>query len=345
LSEGDAQTQLLLIGPELEMLELLDDVLTDSGFQVSTVNEMGSIEEHLGSPEYDVVVCDELSRELDGLMIFDALVETRSDGDRPPFVLLGDSPEGERIAKCFDREMEEYVIKPFDVAELVARIRKAVRTHRLLAAPTSDEPAGVEEPAEASAGTDAATVGLEGSLDYFTLPDLLMNLHQNGQTGRLAVQVDDGEYSFSFSNGELVKVRGPRGLKSRKAFYRSMRESKGTFTFFVLEQISGRHSSKFSNLANIILQAVQEADEFPLTRNNLPDDPIAVSLTSKVEETPVPENSAIQPLLEGLIKSTTIDILIHACPKTDLEAAKELEELMMAEVLVEKDEDVAERAS
>jgi hypothetical protein len=38
--------------------------------------------------------------------------------------------------------------------------------------------------------------------------------------------------------------------------------------------------------------------------------------------------------LEGLIKSTTIDILIHACPKTDLAAARELRELMEDDVLV-----------
>lgn len=341
MSEGHVQTQLLLIGPELEMLELLEDVLDDAGYDVSTASEMATIEEHLADPEYDVVVCDELTGELDGLLIFDALAETHAGDARPPFVLLGDSPDGERIARCLGRDMEEYVVKPFDVAELVARIEKAVRSTRRLveaaSAPAEDE-SEAEDDAEAQ-------IGFQGNLDYMNLPDLLMNLFQNGQTGRLVMGVADGDYSFTFATGELVRVRGPRGLKSRKAFYRAMRETEGTFKFFAQEQVSGRRSSKFENLANIILQAVQEADEYPLTRNQLPPDPVAVSLTQKVEETPVPDNSAIQPLLEGLIKSTTIDILIHACPKTDLQAAKELEELMMAEVLVQKDDDVAERAS
>jgi CheY-like chemotaxis protein len=333
------------------MLELLDDVLCDAGFEVSAVSRLANIEEHLSKPQYQVVVCDELNEELDGLMIFDALLESRPDGERPPFVLLGDSPDGERIARALGRDMEEYVIKPFDVAELIARIEKAIRTAERLA---SAETAGADEPEvdeeapevqEESEAPDDEVVAFSGELDYFNLPDLLINLHQNTRTGKLVIYEEDGEYSFAFSQGRLVKVRGPRGLKSRKAFYRAIREAEGNFKFFALEHVDDQRSSKFENLANIILQAVQEADEYPLTRRQLPPDPVAVSLTAKVEETPVPENSAIQPLLEGLIKSTTIDILIHACPKTDLEAASELEELMMAEVLVQNDDGVAERAS
>jgi len=331
LAKGDEQTQLLLIGPELEMLELLDDLLSEEGFAVETATHVSNIEERLANPDFDIVICDEIPGDLDGLMIFDALTETRGD-DRPAFILLGDSPEGERIAACLGREMEEYIIKPFDVAELVARIRKTMRTHMALRRSRAPAEDGDEK------------VGFQGDMNYMNLPDLLMNLHQNGQTGKLFVYVEDGEYTFSFSKGELVNTRGPRGLKNRKAFYRAMRELGGKFKFVVLDQVSGRRSSAFENLANAILQAVQEADEYPLTRRKLPPDPVPVSLTPKVEETPLPENSAIQPLLEGLIKSTTIDILIHACPKTDLEAAKELEELMMAEVLIQQ-ELAAERAS
>lgn len=327
------QTQLLLIGPEVEMLDLLDELLSEAGFGVQTANDLAAIEERLEDPDFDVVVCDELSGELDGLMVFDALTETARD-DRPGFILLGDSPDGERIAACLQRDMEEYVVKPFDVLELVARIQKVVR----LADRLTTKDSGATDDGDRS-------IGFEGSMDYMNLPDLLMNLHQNGQTGRLHVYVDEGEYSFAFAKGELVNVKGPRGLKNRKAFYRAMREMGGQFRFYPMESVSGRRSSAFENLANAILQAVQEADEYPLTRRKLPPDPLPVSLTSKVEQTPLPENSAIQPLLEGLIKATTVDILIHACPKTDLEAAKELEDLMMAEVLVQNEEGAAERAS
>lgn len=339
LATGGTATQLLLIGPEVDMLELLDELLTDEGFVVQTATDMSTIEQRLSDPTFDVVICDEVAGELDGLLVFDALGESASD-PAPSFILLGDSADAERISLCLERSMDEYITKPFDVLEMIARIQKVVRTrHAVLAAAAApaDEAAGEDD--------DGRIVGIAGNLDYMNLPDILMNLHQNGQTGRLIIYVEDGEYKFGFSTGELVDVRGPRGLKARKAFYRAMRDARGRFEFEVLETVNGRRTSAFENLANAILQAVQEADEFPLTRRSLPPDPVAVSLTAKVEETPLPDNSAIQPLLEGLIKSTTVDILIHACPKTDLEAAKELEELMMAEVLVQSDNPAAERAS
>lgn len=325
MARGGGQTQLLLIGPEPEMLELLEEILAEAGFGVHVVSDVSAIEDHLADPSYDAIVCDELPGELDGLMIFDALLESTLDR-RPGFVLLSDTPDGERIARCLGRDMEEYVVKPFDVAELVARIDRVVRMGDRLAEARM-------QPSEVLVGDE--TIGFRGNLAYMNLPDLLMNLHQNGQTGILHVTVDDGDYEFSFNSGELLNAIGPRGLKSRKAFYRAMREAGGTFRFVVHDKVTGRRSSAFENVANAILLAVQEADEFPLTRRKLPPDPVPVSLSSKVDDAPLPENTAVQPLLEGLIKATTIDILIHACPKTDLEAAKELEELMMAEVLVQ----------
>lgn len=328
MAKGGSQIELLLVGAEVEMLELLEEILSDAGFGVAAVSDISAIEEQLADPRFDAILCDELPGELDGLMIFDALVES-APNPRPGFILLSDTPDGERIARCLERDMEEYVVKPFDIAELIARIQRVVRH--------AERMAKANHAGEAANSDSDEKVGFSGDLDYMNLPDLLMNLHQNGQTGRLHLATTEGEYVFAFSKGELVNAKGSRGLKNRKAFYRAMRELRGSFRFVVHDSVSGRRSSAFENLANAILQAVQEADEFPLTRRKLPPDPVPVSLTAKVEETPLPENSAIQPLLEGLIKATTIDILIHACPKTDLEAARELEELMMAEVLVQSE--------
>lgn len=346
LANGRIQTDLLLIGAEPEMLELLDEVLSEAGFDVTAVHDAGEIEANLSDTRFDVVVCDEYGDDLDGRMIFDALLES-AQASRPGFVLLSDTPDGDRIASCLTRDMEEYVVKPFDVQELVARIWRVVRSvgrlrearaaafaaKEALAAAESLAAAPPAEPSEPSEG--AERVGFSGDLEFMTLPDLLMNLHQNGQTGALYVVVGDGDYIFYFQRGELIRTTGPRGLKSRKAFFRAMREHGGVFRFVALDQVNERRSSGFDNLANVILQAVQEADEYPLTRNKLPSDPAAVAPTTKVDDADLPENSVIQPLIEGLVTATTIDILIHACPKTDLEAARELEELMMAGVLAQ----------
>lgn len=321
--------QLLLMGPDPDMLELLTEVLGDGGFSVATVSSLNELHGTLMGVDSCVVVCDEFAQQLDGLAIWHELRE-RVGAATPGFLILTDNISGERVRYCLDAGVHEVMFKPFDVEELEARCRKVFRVLALEQRPPAEFQA---PPAPAD---DKPRAGFEGDLEYLGLPDLLMNLHQNSRTGELTVTVRDGDYVFAFKRGELVRVDGPRGLKHRKALFRSMRESGGSFRFVPSDDVkASRHS--YEGMANVVLQAVQEADEYPLYRDRLPADPVPVTLTSKVESIQIADSSAIQPLLEGLIKSTTIDILIHACPKTDLAAAKELRELMEQDVLVVAD--------
>jgi len=270
----------------------------------------------------EVVVCDEVEGDYGGEQIYKDF-QTSPHSRSAAFVLLADNAAGERMKRCLNAGMSEVVSKPFEVEELEARILKAIRQQRLR-----------NQAHALDAGTE--TVGFRGVLEFLSLPDLLMNLHQNTRTGKLYLTVGDGDYIFSFRRGELLQITGPRGLKGRKALFRALRELSGDFRYVVADvpKKKSKSASDFSSLANIVLQAVQEADEFPLYRNKLPGDPVAVALSDAADDKQWDETTAIQPLLEGLLKSTTIDILIHACPKTDLQAAQELQELMDSDVVI-----------
>lgn len=322
--------ELLLVGSEAEMLELLEEILREAGFHVRVVDVLEDISIHVSRLHEPVVVCDEVVGECDGEAIFRD-VRAAPNGHDAGFLLLGEDADGGRIRRCLDAGIDEFMLKPFDVEELIARIAKVFRLQELKRRSTTRS-------------TDSEEIGFAGNLEFLGLSDLLMNLSQNMRSGRLELSVLDGDYLFDFKDGSLSRVRGPRGLKSRKAFFRAMRENSGRFRFLVTDEIPSPRG-KFDNLANLILQAVQEADEFPLYRNKLPPDPVPVGLTSKVEDIQLDRGNAIQPLLEGLLTSTTIDILIHACPRTDLTAARELQELMEDDVLVVvKSKDMASQA-
>lgn len=305
--------RIILVGPDQETLELLQSILPTYGFAVSIDADLSAVGDR---GRFELVVFDEVEADIDGLDAFLKLGKSRAK-DR--FILLADSSDGDRVATALNSGMLEYISKPFEVEELAARINRAMDTADLLSSQDKND----------------EIIGFSGDLSYLTLSDILMNLHQNSRTGKLYATVEDGEYVYSFHRGALVKTIGPNGLASRKAFYRSMREIGGTFRFVALEKIRGSKNHSFDHLTNVILHAVQEADEFPLTRESLPEDPLLVSLSPTHEDIDLPESTAVQPLLEGLIQSTTIDILIHACPKTDLQAAQELEELMRKNILVE----------
>lgn len=305
MTKSSPTARILLVGADQDMLSLLAELLKEEGLHILSEIPPAGFTDVIDDAGAEIVLIDEVDEDDAYATIAEAL-EEMDPLDRPRVVILSDDVRGERISKVLDDGVDDYLSKPFDPLELGARLRRLSRSH------------------------DSNLV-LTGHLEYLGLSDLLMTLHQNKKTGQLRAYVPDGRYRYDFHKGEIVRVQGPRGLKGQKAFFRAMREPTGTFDFAPMN-ISSR-SAAFDNLANTILLAVQEADEFPLTRQKLPEDPVAVRLTENADDVKLEKKTVLQPLMEGLIQSTTIDILIHACPKTDLAAAKELESLISKGVL------------
>lgn len=302
------------------------DLLMECGFEAEPGDPFADDEE---PPAVDIVVVDEL----DGvLVVADIFTKLDEHSDRPAIVVLGDDLHGERIAECIEMGVDEFLPKPFDPDELIARMHRADRFRRL-------------ERAVGPRMEGKHPIGFEGDLTYLNLSDILLNLHQNAQTGKLILDDAEGTYAFNVSKGGLVKVVGPQGLEGRKAFYRALRKANGTFRFVVRDRVSKSKRYSFDNVANSILSAVQEADEFPLTRNKLPADPRPIKLSDVADDRTWADDSVVRPLLEGLISSTTVDILIHASKLTDLEAAREILELYEEGVLVDGEDGAADRAS
>jgi two-component system KDP operon response regulator KdpE len=124
---GADKTPILVIDDEPAIRRLLRASLGANGFQVL---EAGNGREGLaaidaGKPE--AVLLDLGLPDIDGLEVIRAL---RGRGDRTPIVVL--SSRGEEASKVEALELgaDDYVTKPFGIAELIARIRTALR-HRL----------------------------------------------------------------------------------------------------------------------------------------------------------------------------------------------------------------------
>ncbi len=306
---------LLVVGCEANMLHLLGDVLTEAGFMVTSVHADDAIEDGLELVDPMVIVCDEVDGVFNGEQLFGDLKRTARWAGIP-FILLSDQCNAERVARSLDAGMEDFISKPFAIEEFHARIRKAVR-HRMRNM--------------LHVGED---VGFTGKLEFLELPDLIINLHQNQRTGELGVSDADGDYRFVFSAGEFVSAQGPGGIAGRKAVFRGIRNATGLFTFVPREHTDDVPQSELTSPTNLVLSAMQESDEFPLTRGLLPDGLVGLSASTKLKAASAP--IVVLPLLEGA-KAMSINALIDACPRTDLESVTELHELFKKEVLVAHD--------
>ncbi|QFZ21059.1 response regulator transcription factor [Saccharothrix syringae] len=122
--------RLLLVEDDRELVELLSDALRDEGYAVDVATD-GHRGLHLGlTRPYDVVVIDRGLPVLDGL---DLLVRLRSKSVRVRALVLTALGTVHDRVDGLDAGADDYLVKPFDLDELSARLRALCRRARELA--------------------------------------------------------------------------------------------------------------------------------------------------------------------------------------------------------------------
>lgn len=126
----DERARLLLVEDDPELVAMLAALLDEEGYQVDTAPD-GQRALHLGlTREYDLLLLDRGLPAVEGLDLLGRL--RRSGVATPALVLSALSNPADRVAGL-DAGAEDYLGKPFDVDELLARLR-ALRRRNLDAA-------------------------------------------------------------------------------------------------------------------------------------------------------------------------------------------------------------------
>ncbi|MFB7332716.1 response regulator transcription factor [Streptomyces adustus] len=152
---------MLLAEDDRAIRHALERALALEGYQVTAVADGVEALAHAHRTPPDVLVLDVMMPGIDGLQVCRVL---RAEGDRTPILMLTALVEtADRIAGL-DAGADDYVVKPFDVEEVFARLRALLRrtSPNETAAPadTAGEiPAGAPagSPADPSTGTGAGT--------------------------------------------------------------------------------------------------------------------------------------------------------------------------------------------
>jgi two-component system response regulator QseB len=118
--------RLLLVEDEPELRAMLGTLLTEEGYRVDGAAD-GQRALHLGlTHRYDVIVLDRGLPAIEGL---DVMGRWRRHGvSTPVLVLSAWGTPGDRVAGL-DAGAEDYLTKPFDIDELLARLRALRRRH------------------------------------------------------------------------------------------------------------------------------------------------------------------------------------------------------------------------
>ena len=115
--------RLLIVDDELKLRELLKSYLSREGYAVEAVEDGVSMDAYLEKHEVELVILDLMLPGEDGLSIGRRLQQQK----HLPFIIL--SARGEELDKIVGLEMgaDDYLSKPFNPRELLARIRSVLR--------------------------------------------------------------------------------------------------------------------------------------------------------------------------------------------------------------------------
>jgi two-component system, OmpR family, response regulator CpxR len=115
--------KILIIDDDEELCELVSEYLTVEGFQTEAVNDGVSGLEKARSGQYDMAILDVMLPKMNG---FEVLRSLREDSKLPVLMLTARGDDMERIVGL-EIGADDYLPKPFNPRELVARLRAIMR--------------------------------------------------------------------------------------------------------------------------------------------------------------------------------------------------------------------------
>jgi two-component system phosphate regulon response regulator OmpR len=123
---AEIKKKILMVDDDARIRELLQRYLTEQGFEIKTVADAKEMDVALNNENYDLLVLDLMLPGEDGLAICRRL---RANNMSTPVIML--TARGDEVDRIIGLEMgaDDYLPKPFNPRELLARINAVMRRH------------------------------------------------------------------------------------------------------------------------------------------------------------------------------------------------------------------------
>jgi two-component system phosphate regulon response regulator OmpR len=140
---AEPRMKIIVVDDDARLRDLLNRYLTEQGYAVRVVHDAAEMNRHLARERYDLMILDLMLPREDGLSICRRL---RAGGENMPIIML--TAKGDDVDRIVGLEVgaDDYLPKPFNPRELVARIQAVLRRRPLPGPPgaPATEPQVVE---------------------------------------------------------------------------------------------------------------------------------------------------------------------------------------------------------
>jgi len=116
--------RILVVEDEQDLNRILAKTLTAEGYSVDACFDGVEALDYLEGAEYDAIVLDAMMPRMDG---FSLLAQMRESGNETPVIFLTAKDSVPDRVRGLDAGADDYLVKPFDIVELIARVESVLR--------------------------------------------------------------------------------------------------------------------------------------------------------------------------------------------------------------------------
>ena len=205
--------RLLLVEDDIHLAPVVARALNRASFTVDAVDRAGDASEALLTVPYDAVVLDLGLPDGDGMQV---LKELRDRDDPVPVLILTARDSVSDRVNGLDTGADDYLLKPFDMGELIARVKAMLRR-------APNRPCGWIKVGNVSFEAIERTVEIEGTPISMSRRELSLLEQLMARAGRVVVKeiLEDRIYEFnaepSSNSLEVLVHRLRRKLGNHRA--------------------------------------------------------------------------------------------------------------------------------
>ena len=274
--------RLLIVDDSRLILRMIKDFFTPHGWEVREAEDGATALKLLEESPPDVMVADILMPVMDGWALLEE-VRRRPGGLELPFMFLTTEADLPQRLRGLNAGADDYVIKPFAVEELHARVE------RLLARRIRKNGGGAL---------------LTGNVRHLAMADLLQILSLNGKDGVVQLEQDGRRGTAVIEQGMIVHARCG-DVTDVKAVHRLLAWGRAEFRVLPLEEVPER--TMCEPATNVIMDGLVSLDEWNRWVDTLPDAALPLEIEGEPAGGSAAEVEVVAKAREGATLQQVLD--------------------------------------
>jgi DNA-binding response OmpR family regulator len=254
--------RIFVVDDEERIIDLLKFGLEMSGYEVLTAHNGREALEKIPRTRPDLIISDVMMPHLDGFELCEKLREN-PETKLIPFIFLTAKGQIPEKLEGIQLGADDYITKPFDLQELIARMESILYRMELASQTVSEE------------------VAMSGKLSQMEIIDVIQTLQMGEKTGQLMINRGSNVATIYFMSGEVIDAK-IFNLVGEKAFYRILTWQEGSFAFDPNAPLVKR--TIFTSTQNLLMEGLKHVDRLKQAKELPP------SLSTMLVQTGKPAN-------------------------------------------------------